>query len=331
MKYLLIVGFLFFSLAMSQKAHAQFFKKLADEVSERVENKVINDAGDAAVSGVDKAEKGTARAVKGDGKKARRQKRQVKRAQTERNAGNRQASALSRMMKGNAEKPEPWPEDYTLSITGSGNGTYMEYRMKVNGDQQSQKFSMNMNISTYAAPGKGARSESNIQIPMFGTMTMATIINYDQPNRVIVINERKKQYFIMDFSNDEVADDEVNFAVTNLGKETLFGLPCIHSKAITDDGITFELWTTRTLGNYEQMVELYSKSKNMGKGNLWQKMRSKDCDGIMVKMTYDTPKQGTAVMQLFEIERTTVSDEMLQVPAGYKESNSRWVKKYLKK
>lgn len=45
-------------------AHAQFFKKLGDEVTKRVENKVINDAGRAAEKGVDKAERAPGKAIK---------------------------------------------------------------------------------------------------------------------------------------------------------------------------------------------------------------------------------------------------------------------------
>lgn len=53
---------------ISIPSKAQFFKKLKDEVSKRVENKVINDAGRASEKGVDKVEKGASDAVAGKNK-----------------------------------------------------------------------------------------------------------------------------------------------------------------------------------------------------------------------------------------------------------------------
>src|SRR5690625_1906624 len=70
-RIVLFSGILFFSLTMSKEGNAQFFKKLADHVADRVEDKVINDAGDQAVKGVDKAEKGAEDAVTGKDKKGK--------------------------------------------------------------------------------------------------------------------------------------------------------------------------------------------------------------------------------------------------------------------
>lgn len=64
MRYLFpLCSLLVLMLLISPAANAQFFKKLADEVTERVERKIINDAGDAAVKGVDEAENVVGEAV----------------------------------------------------------------------------------------------------------------------------------------------------------------------------------------------------------------------------------------------------------------------------
>lgn len=62
---ILFSGFFLFALAWSSPAEAQFLKKLKKEIKDRVEDKIIKDAGDAAVKGVDKTEKAVGDAAVG--------------------------------------------------------------------------------------------------------------------------------------------------------------------------------------------------------------------------------------------------------------------------
>ncbi len=335
MKYLLIIGFLFFSLAMSQKAHAQFFKKLADEVSERVENKVINDAGDAAVSGVDKAEKGTANAVKGNGKKKARKKESRNSNETSQaeNANPNVSAMMKRLNLGNSSRAkEPLPENYTLSFTGFGSDYYLKYRMQVN-TEQSSAYTMDMTTEMYLSPDIGARSQTTMSMPMIGEITMAVLTHFDDPNHMTIINERKKSYTVMDLTEMKEKNSKLDYKVTNLGKEEVFGLNCTHARVTMDKGAKMDIWTTKEIPAFNKLMKLYFKTnKKTGGDQMWEALKEAGAVGFMVKMVMVMEKEGgSSVMQLTQMKRMTVPDAMLEVPSGYKEKSASWGKRVLNK
>lgn len=134
----------------------------------------------------------------------------------------------------------------------------------------------------------------------------------------------------MDLSQVEEADAKEQFTVTKLGEEKVHGLHAIHARAVTEDGQEFEVWTSREIPGYEEMLELYSKNQRMGSGNLWKELEKAGCAGFMVKLKVKT-EGGTSIMELTKVEKTNVPKAMLRVPAGYKESNGAWAKRYLKR
>ncbi len=71
---ILLTGFLIIALTQSHQSDAQFFDKLVDHVADRVEDKIINDAGDAAVKSVDKTEDAIGDAAKKSNKPAAKNK-----------------------------------------------------------------------------------------------------------------------------------------------------------------------------------------------------------------------------------------------------------------
>ncbi len=62
----LFSSFLFLIIMVNETVQAQIFKKLGKEVSKRIENKIIRDAGDASEKGVDKVKDGAGDAIKGN-------------------------------------------------------------------------------------------------------------------------------------------------------------------------------------------------------------------------------------------------------------------------
>lgn len=64
----ILSSFLFIILVISEPLHAQIFKKIGEEVSKRLERKIIRETGDAAEKGVDKVIEGGGDAIKGEGK-----------------------------------------------------------------------------------------------------------------------------------------------------------------------------------------------------------------------------------------------------------------------
>ncbi|HLR37238.1 MAG TPA: DUF4412 domain-containing protein, partial [Chitinophagaceae bacterium] len=217
-----------------------------------------------------------------------------------------------------------------LKFTGSGPDLYLEYRVNMEG-KQSSEYQMDIHLKMVASPATGmGRSEMVMNMPVVGEMRMVTLTNATKPLHMTLLNERKKQYSVIDLSEiDDVESDE-SYTVTKLGEEKLHGLHCIHSKAVNEDGQAFELWTTTEVPGYEKMVDLYSKSQQMGSGDLWKKMQEAGVAGFMVKLKVDT-KGGTSVMELTEMKNMEAPESLFQIPAGYEEKEGRWVKRFMRR
>ncbi len=219
------------------------------------------------------------------------------------------------------------PMDYRLAVTGSGPDIHLQYHMQMDTKTRTD-YQMDITMEMYVSPGKGGRSEINMEMPVIGPIRMATLSDFRHPDQVILLNERKKQYFILNFSDKKETVKE-NFKVTHMGQDILHGLSCIHGKATGPDGQTFEFWTTRDIPGYEALLEVYSKSGEMGSDQLWKSMKESGTAGLLVKLLVPNSR-GNSTMELTRIERTTVPASLIEIPSDYKESNGGWVKRFQK-
>lgn len=224
---------------------------------------------------------------------------------------------------GSLEKP------YVISLSGSGPDLYLEYKVTMEG-AQSNEYQMDMHMKMLAAPSTGlGRSEMIMKIPVLGEMGMVTLTDAKDPMRIILLNERKRQYTVVDLSTiDQSASTEV-YTVKRLGEVELHGLHCIHAKAINQEGHVFELWTTTEIPGYEKLVELYSKTQQTGSGDLWQKLQAAGAAGFMIKLKV-TADGGTSVMELTKIENRDVPASLFKIPSGYEKKEGGWAKRYIK-
>jgi len=287
------------------KSHAQVLKKIGKKIERSVERRVERKVDQGIEKGLDKAEEGTENVVEGA------------------IAGDGTASNKTGANGNSAIKS--LPDDYQIKISGSGPELFMEYRMHVDGPD-TEASQMNMSMQMYASPktGKG-RAETVMEIPMMGEMRMAVLTDMNNPEQIIMLNERRKQYSVMDLSdvNKKQKKDEV-YQVKKLGTVNFRGLNCIHSEAINQDGERFEIWTTTEIPGYQDMVDLYAKSQQMGTDNLWAAMQDAGSAGFMVK--FQVEQKGTAsILELVEIQKTSVPPSTFEIPDGYKESKGGWL------
>lgn len=282
------------------KADAQILKKIGKKIEQSVENRVDRKINQGIEKGLDKAEDGTEKAV---------------------------ADAVSSDKKSEAIA---LPEDYQIEISGSGADVYVEYRMHVD-NASSEDYQMNMLMKLYTSPQNGhGRAETVMNLPVVGEMKMSMITDMNNPLRVIMLNDRKKQYTVIDYSESTTEKlDDKTYTVKRLGTANVRGLDCIHAEAIGEDGERFEIWTTREIPGYEDMVGLYSKSQHMGSDGLWKAMQDAGCDGFMVKLKVDMDDAGS-VMELVKMQRMNIPASTFTVPDGYEEKKGAWVDGFLK-
>lgn len=103
---ILLTGFLIIALTQSHQSDAQFFDKLVDHVADRVEDKIINDAGDAAVKSVDKTEDAIGDAATNSGKATKKSEKKSAASKEKSNAKNKNTAAIpTGNTAGNNEDP----------------------------------------------------------------------------------------------------------------------------------------------------------------------------------------------------------------------------------
>lgn len=320
----LFVGCMIFC-SLSLPSEAQFLKKLGDKVEKSIDRRIERRTDQAVEKSLDKVEDGTERAVKNVAEASDKSAEENNEKTIQ-----KEASWPLATPEGKAGTTDPIPENHTITLTGSGPDLYLEYRMEM-ATVQEQQVDMDITMKMYASPSKGAgRSEMKMQMPVIGEMSMVTLVNFNNPTHLILLNDKKKQYSIMDMSKIEEADSKEQYTVTKLGEEKVYGLNAIHAKAVSADGDEFEIWTSKEIPGYEKMMELYGKNQQMGSDNLWKELEKAGCEGFMVKMKVIT-EGGASIMAMTKVEKTDIPKEMLLVPAGYKESKGAWTKRFMKR
>ncbi|MCO5247445.1 MAG: DUF4412 domain-containing protein [Chitinophagales bacterium] len=300
----------FFAFFLGQQADAQFLKKLGNSVGKRLEDKIINDATNTSERAVDKAEKETGEAVKSDKKSKNEDK--YKEDETPFSLDDFINTSSS-----SSVSIEELKDDYTIQVTGSGSDLLITYQAQMS-TAQNADFAMDMHIKMYVNPDIGSRAETNMNIPFLGSVSTSTITLFDSLDEVILLNEKDKSYSIISAKDAEDKDFLKDYTVTVVGTEKLLGLNCTHVKVSNKkEKQSFEIWTSKDIPGYEKMNEIYGKNSQMGNDVMWQALKDKGADGFMVKLYFNT-KDATSVMQLKDVQKTNVPNNLLEIPSDYK-------------
>jgi len=298
MKRVLTLSLCLMLAALSWPAKAQILKKISKKIEKSVERRVDKKIDQGIEGGLDKAE-----------------------VETE--------SAVTGIFSSDEPPIQALPDDYEIAVTGSGPDVFLEYRIRYDRAEEGAPQA-NMSMKLYASPASGkGRAETVMEIPMFGAMKMSMLTDANTPNRIIMLNDRKRQYTVMDFAESDLAEPEGTvYQVKNLGTEDVRGLTCTHAQATNQDGDVFDIWTTQAIPGYQEMLSLYGKAQHMGSDNLWTAMQEAGCAGFIVKFSVATKGTGTT-MELVEVEKTTVPSSLYTVPEGYEEKDGSWVNSFM--
>lgn len=218
-------------------------------------------------------------------------------------------------------------ENVDLQITGSGPDFYLEYKLNTDtGQRQDLPAAMGefeMRLKLYSSTGlKQSRSEVVTKIPMLGEMQITTLSNMEDPDHIIMINEKKKTYAIMDFSGDKDNNPQ-NYRIEVLGKEMIQGLNTTHVRLIAEaqEDFIFEMWTSRDIPGYQKMIDIYKKSGQMGDHKMWQKIVNADADGFVVRM--EGRQHGvTTRLDLQNMQKAKLPNSLFEIPTTYKKKKS---------
>lgn len=327
MKAKLILLLSLFLFGFHTPSEAQIFKKLKQKVEKKIEERIDRKEREAdrkidqtIDKGLDKTEEGVKDAA-------------IDIWESDKNQENTSSSSSTVNASGTIKDlpNNTLGENYTIEVSGSGPDVYMEYRMTTNLANQEGMSGIpegldlgdfSVNIKAYSSTRlKRSRSEAVTKIPIMGKMTTITLINSDDPNRVVVIDQRNKSYHIQELEDSR--DFVGRIEIEKLGTEVVHGLKTTHIKIKTensDENIDLHMWTSRDIPGYEHMLDFYQKSNDMGGKEAWKKLANADADGYVVKLEGRT-NMGVVSMDLINIAKAEFSESLFKIPAGYKEKN----------
>lgn len=286
------------------KSEAQILKRLGDKIERSVERRIDRKTDQAVEKTLDKVEDGAEQAVN-DSVKGN--------DSVKSSADGGKPASITRTL----------PDNFRLDPTGSGPDLYMEYQVRVQGEAFEQN-QMEMAMKMYTSTSKrGGRAEVIMNMPVIGQLRTVTLTDFDNPLQTIILNEQRKEYSVIDLEEVEESDEETQFEIIKLGEEKVHGLQCVHARAINKKGEAFEIWTTTEIPGYKDIAALYSKTQNMGSSHLWDALQKADAAGFVVKLEVAV-EGGKTSMEMVHLEKTTVPESMLVVPADYKKKAGGW-------
>ncbi len=175
---------------------------------------------------------------------------------------------------------------------------------------------MEMTATSARAQGHGA-----------GTMKMTVIQRFAEPHKVYMVNDATKSYSVIDtekMRGQAPKRDDETYTVKKLGTDAVAGYSCQNVLVTASSGNKFEVCAARELA----MGDSGSWFAGMGRrqqsdSSMLKAMKEAGVEGAPVRMVVyekgSTERQMT--MELVKAEKRPVPDSVVEVPAGYKETD----------
>src|SRR5665213_3421905 len=329
----IIILFLF--LMASDSLHAQFLKKILNQVKQTTQNRANGKADDATNAAIDGVTSGN-------------QKNSTN------NSSNTDTAALGGVLGAFAKTARDNPNDTSMSdllgkslgnIAGGGgvsaadsisaiktyesakggSGIYYEYTIE---SHTKERGTVNSTSKMYLTNNGEGRSEMNLAAMMGAQNSSALIVigRMQQPHYSIIVDDANKEYSLNVIDTALINSVNQKYKVTKLGNETVNGYNCTHAKLVSTTGsgmfkstTTEDIWTSTDVPGYD-MVKKASLQQNITQG-MMKALNDAGCGGFFVKMT-SSDKQYSMTMQLAKAEKQSFPASLFKIPSGYSESKS---------
>jgi hypothetical protein len=158
---------------------------------------------------------------------------------------------------------------------------------------------------------------SEIQMASMPDMKLKTLVRFDKPDTVYMIDDARKSY--SERSMPAAAASDETWTVQKLGSEKILGYATTHVQATSSKGTSMEMWTTKDLVNSDVIARAMSRSSQLP-GNLFGALEKEGAAGFMLRMV-SKGKDGTSTrMEVVKIEKASLPKSLFAVPAGYTKS-----------
>ncbi|MEP6684193.1 MAG: DUF4412 domain-containing protein [Parafilimonas sp.] len=321
-------------LMSANSLHAQFLKKIINDVKQTAQNRADDKANDATNKTIDKIGSSTKK-------------------KSSDNSSNIDTAAFGGVLGAFAKAAQDNPNDTSGAdlamkalgnLTGGGgvsaadsadaiknymtanggSGIYYEYAIETNTKQNGAAKSTSKMYLT--SNGEG-RSEMNLAAIMGAKngSPLVVIGRMNQPHYSVILDDENKAYSLNVIDTSLINMVHEKYQVTKLGNETVNGYNCIHAKLISTTGSgmfksssTEDIWTSVDVPGYA-LLKKATLQQNVTPG-MMKALDDAGCGGFFVKMTAGDGKDYSMTMQLTKADKQSFSSSMFKIPAGYTES-----------
>jgi hypothetical protein len=325
-------------LMSANSLHAQFLKKIIDDVKQTAQNRADDKANDATNKAIDKIGSGTQKKSNNNSNSSNIDTAAVggvlgafaKAAQDNPNdtsAADLTMKALGNLVGGGGVSAADSADAIkTYTTANGGSGIYYEYAIETTTKQNGASKSTSKMYLT--SNGEG-RSEMNLAAIMGAKngSPLVVIGRMNQPHYSVILDDENKAYSLNVIDTALINNKFEKYQVTKIGNETVNGYNCIHAKLVSTTGSgmfksssTEDIWTSVDVPGYE-LLKKATLQQNVTPG-MMKALDDAGCGGFFVKMTAGDGKDYSMTMQLTKAEKQSFAASMFKIPAGYTESKS---------
>lgn len=214
---------------------------------------------------------------------------------------------------------------------GSGKDMYYEYATTSAG----KNVSINGVTKMYISARGDMRVEMNMSSSFNGNKSSAPIVvigHSDKPDESVSIDYETKTYTINHFNRDDLnTGEKIQSTVTKVGDEKILGFNCVHARIVSKNSIgslystvdTLDLWRSEEVPILASVRNLMDKFESKSGYLLYSsqvvdQLKQMGCEGFMIKLVMNSRSSSTKE-ELTKVEHRDLSENMFQIPAGYKE------------
>lgn len=326
----ILISFLFFMSANS--LHAQFLKKIVNEVKQTTQNRANGKADEATNKAIDGITQPKSKNTSSDVDTAA--VGGVLGAFAKAANDNPNDTSMSDLLSkglgnlaggGGVSLADSVAAIKTYKTASGGSGIYYEYTIESHAKERGDVKSTSKMYLTNRGEG---RSEMNIAAMMGAKNGSALIVigRMQQPHYSIILDDEAKQYSLNVIDTALINSMHEKYKVTKLGTETVNGFNCTNAKLVSTTGSGMfkstsaqDIWTSTDVPGYD-LVKKATLQQNFTPG-MMKALDDAGCGGFLVKMQ-SGDKHYSMTMQLVKAEKQSFPAVMFKIPNGYTESKS---------
>jgi hypothetical protein len=314
--------------------HAQFFKKILDNVKQTAQNRANGKASQTTDKAIDKVlepgpgKKGTAATgeagalpvdTAGVNKVLGAFAKAASENPNDTSAADITMKALRNLTGGGRVSPADSAAAIKAFMTAQG-GSGVCYQTLMTMVTKSKGTIRDTNTTWFTNNGEG-RVEMRIPVPGVQTDKMIILGRIALPRYSMNLNGTAKTYSLNVIDTALINNSGHEYTATKIGEETVAGYRCMHARLTGNSRLSrtsMDTWTSTAVPGYS----LYKQLVNMSKitPGMLSALDKAGCTGYLVKMT--TGDKGYSMtMELLKAEVKSMPASLFRIPSGYQLSD----------